>query len=201
MLGTICLVQTLAIRVSSAGCCANREVELMEKAEGDSTGVHQSHRRLGMHRRQWLFVAAMSLLVGFIMCVERSWPSLGQANYSGEPHAEPSARDRNAQRSETFWERTTNNPDTFFSACVAAFTCILAVSTAGLWVATLLIGQRQSLDMAGLITATAAQVEAMNTLRSVVELQAQEWQQQAAVMRYAARAERSLTVSKPLKDM
>jgi hypothetical protein len=38
-------------------------------------------------------------------------------------------------------------PDTFFAGVVAFFTTVLALSTVGLWVATLLIGRRQSREM------------------------------------------------------
>jgi hypothetical protein len=39
------------------------------------------------------------------------------------------------------------HPDTFFAGVVALFTTVLAVSTVGLWIATLLIGGRQSREM------------------------------------------------------
>ena len=145
-----------------------------------------------MLRRQWLFIAAMILLIATIMGAElsrRTQPPQSQPDHYGQTKQEPQASHPEGQRGETFWQRTRSNPDTFFAFWVAAFTTILALSTVGLWVATLLIGRRQASDMAGLITATksnataaASQAEAMQQLHAVSEAQERAMSRQAAAM-------------------
>jgi hypothetical protein len=142
-----------------------------------------------MQRRQWLFIAAMILLVGLVMVRERAQPPSHQPSYERETNQEAQSNQPKGEARETFWQLTTSNPDTFFAFCVAAFTLVLALSTAGLWVATSRIGKRQSIDMTGLINATtrtaeaaALQVEALRPLHAVSEAQERVMQEQAETM-------------------
>ena len=58
-----------------------------------------------------------------------------------------------SKSNKSLWERTTEDPTAFFTAWVAAFTCILAVSTIGLWIVTWRSSVKQSRDMAESIKA------------------------------------------------
>jgi hypothetical protein len=115
-----------------------------------------------MPRRQWLFIAAIVLLVALITGGQfreraRRTPKAPNANQPTYQSAENTAP---KQKSNGIASWTTEHLDTFFAGVVAFFTAVLAISIIGLWTATLLIGRRQSEDTAANLALTKKVVEA-----------------------------------------
>jgi hypothetical protein len=78
-------------------------------------------------------------------------------------------RNNQSENSRTLWERTTEDPNAFFTA---VFTAVLASSTIGLWIVTWLSGNRQSRDMQASINVTEKAATAAQTSGDAAVLQA-----------------------------
>jgi hypothetical protein len=65
-----------------------------------------------------------------------------QTDQTTEPGGPAKKPDR-----EPFWVRTADDPTAFFTAVVALFTLVLAVSTIGLWIVTWLASRRQAREI------------------------------------------------------
>ena len=104
--------------------------------------------------RQLLFVIGMFLLVAGIMVGQQLSPGphhpSRQDYYQRQAQQEYQAGSQKSEPSETLWQRTIRDPNAFFAFWVAAFTAILALSTAGLWIVTArsaAIAERALLDV------------------------------------------------------
>jgi len=142
--------------------------------------------------QRWLAVLAVWLaVIGVIFALELASTQAPprHAEHRGQAHAEDRVSKAESQNGETFWQRTVSDPNAFFALCVAIFTAVLALSSAGLWVATLRISARQLADMQRLLDAANAnaagahaQADAVRQLRNAAEAQARALQSQSRAM-------------------
>jgi hypothetical protein len=90
-----------------------------------------------MRRSQWIFIAAMTVIVAAIMVGERlSKPTAICPYNQGQSKQENQTESQEGSNDDSFWYHPLQHPDTSFSFWVAVFTAVLAVSTIGLWIAT-----------------------------------------------------------------
>lgn len=120
-----------------------------------------------MPRRQWFFIAAMAMLVVLIMAWE--WTQRVPNGPAGDNRAYQATKTGAPQnKSDGIVAWAVAHPDTFFAGVVAVFTVVLAVSTAGLWTATLIVGARQREDMQRLASATRRSANATRDMAAAM---------------------------------